>query len=340
MAAGASVGRFMTADETISAVVGAASPDLVSVIVVAYRQEAYIRAAVRSVFAQTYPNLEIILSDDCSPDRTFEIMQEEAAAYRGPYKLILNRNATNLGVAGNYNRAAELAGGELLIVQDGDDISRPDRVAVVARAALEPTAVDMVCSQVVIIDGDGQGGEPWLRPPVEPLTLEGALDRGSISALGCAAAYSRSLWTIYGPIDSEVLQEDMVLPFRALLGRGIRVVDEPLVQYRVHDANLFAFKGALEGQKAVRPRPARRRWARSADAICRDWRRAWVAAGRDGAIFDDRLGRQLKARAYDAELYDRSRGYALGKALWGLVDGLTLRNVAGLVRRHVVRAGR
>ncbi len=202
-----------------------------------------------------------------------------------------------------------------------------------ARAAVEPTPVDMLCSQVVVIDGAGQGAEPWPRPAVDPLTLEGALNRGSISALGCAAAYSRSLWTIYGPMDSEVLQEDMVLPFRALLGRGIRVVDEPLVQYRVHEDNLFAFKG----KAAVRPRPVRRRWARSTAAISRDWQRDWVSSGREKAAFDRLFRSRMTLRAYDAELYDRSRSYALLAVFRGLGEGLTLRSFAGLLKRHVLR---
>ena len=44
--------------------------------VCAYKQEQFIREAVEAALAQTYSPLEIILSDDCSPDRTFEIMQE------------------------------------------------------------------------------------------------------------------------------------------------------------------------------------------------------------------------------------------------------------------------
>ena len=48
---------------------------LVTFALFAYNQENYIRAAVEGAFAQTYQPLEIILSDDCSKDRTFEIMQ-------------------------------------------------------------------------------------------------------------------------------------------------------------------------------------------------------------------------------------------------------------------------
>ena len=55
---------------------------LVTFALFAYNQERYIREAVEGAFAQTYEPLEIILSDDCSTDRTFEIMQEMVANYR------------------------------------------------------------------------------------------------------------------------------------------------------------------------------------------------------------------------------------------------------------------
>ncbi|HUF60663.1 MAG TPA: glycosyltransferase, partial [Verrucomicrobiales bacterium] len=51
---------------------------LVSFLLLAYNQEQYIHEAVEGAFSQTYSPLEIILSDDCSTDRTFEIMREMA----------------------------------------------------------------------------------------------------------------------------------------------------------------------------------------------------------------------------------------------------------------------
>ena len=56
---------------------------LVTFALFAYNQEQFIREAVEGAFAQTYEPLEIILSDDCSTDRTFEIMQEMASACEG-----------------------------------------------------------------------------------------------------------------------------------------------------------------------------------------------------------------------------------------------------------------
>ena len=82
---------------------------LVTFALCAYNQERFIREAIEGAFAQTYEPLEIILSDDCSSDRTFEIMQEMAAAYAGAARIKLNRNASNLGIAGHVNRLIELS---------------------------------------------------------------------------------------------------------------------------------------------------------------------------------------------------------------------------------------
>ena len=61
---------------------------LLTYCLVTYNQEKYVRESVLSAFAQTYLPLEIVLSDDCSTDRTFEIMRELAAGYREPHRIV------------------------------------------------------------------------------------------------------------------------------------------------------------------------------------------------------------------------------------------------------------
>ena len=100
---------------------------LVSFILLAYNQERYIHQAIDGALSQAYSPLEIILSDDCSPDRTFAIMQEKASAYVGPHEIVLNRNSQNLGLGRHYSRAMELAHGEIVELAAGDDISLPSR---------------------------------------------------------------------------------------------------------------------------------------------------------------------------------------------------------------------
>ena len=68
--------------EDLEDTTGSGSPErpLVSALVLGYNQESIIRKAVEGAFAQTYIPLEIVLSDDCSTDRTFDIMREMAAS--------------------------------------------------------------------------------------------------------------------------------------------------------------------------------------------------------------------------------------------------------------------
>src|SRR4249919_1275211 len=94
---------------------------LLTLVVASFNQEKYIEQAVRSALAQTYSPLEIIISDDCSRDRTFVIASEITSIYKGPHKIRLNRNLTNLGIGGHVNRIMELCHGQLVIASAGDD---------------------------------------------------------------------------------------------------------------------------------------------------------------------------------------------------------------------------
>src|SRR5512138_1410799 len=106
----------------------------VSFMIWCYNQELYIREALEGALSQDYTPLEIIVSDDTSTDSTFDIVQEVAASYRGPHKLVLSRNRQNLGIGGNVNRAVSLCHGELIVMAGGDDISLPHRTSKIVEA--------------------------------------------------------------------------------------------------------------------------------------------------------------------------------------------------------------
>lgn len=101
---------------------------LVTFALFAYNQEKYIREAVEGAFSQTYSPLEIILSDDCSSDRTFEIIEEMAREYQGPHLVKVRRGERNVGVIDHVISVARLSLGELLVVAAGDDYSFANRV--------------------------------------------------------------------------------------------------------------------------------------------------------------------------------------------------------------------
>jgi GT2 family glycosyltransferase len=210
-------------------------PVLASFVVVAYNQEKLICEAAEGAFSQTYSPLEIILSDDCSTDSTFAIMQKMARNYKGPHKIILNRNERNLGIAGHVNRTAEIFSGEVWIGAAGDDVSLAERSAVVMAALQGNPSWQSVVSGVELF-GEMSGLErPFYRHrnlSLLELCLEPPPPRG------CAAAYRRRVFTDFPPLSSDCQAEDMALSFRAgLLGIAGSIPDI-LVRYRVSGSSL------------------------------------------------------------------------------------------------------
>ena len=93
----------------------------VSVIIPVYNDERFIEDCLLSLKMQTFKDFEVILIDDCSTDRTFDIVQEKFPDPR--IKII--RNDVNLKTAGSRNRGIDLALGKHIFFMDHDDMIVP-----------------------------------------------------------------------------------------------------------------------------------------------------------------------------------------------------------------------
>jgi glycosyltransferase involved in cell wall biosynthesis len=102
------------------------SRPLVSLGLPVYNGEKYLRRAIDSLLAQDYENLELIISDNASTDRTVEICQEYQLKDR---RVHYYRNEKNMGGAWNFNRVLELARGEFFMWTADDDIWKPEFIS-------------------------------------------------------------------------------------------------------------------------------------------------------------------------------------------------------------------
>lgn len=128
---------------------------LVTFALFAHNQEEYIREAIEGEFALTYEQLEIILSDDCSTDLTFEVMQEIADTYDGPNEVRARQNVVNLGLAGHVNTVVQHSNGEILLLSAGYDISLPNRTCMSVDIINENTNAAAVLLSADVIDDTG-----------------------------------------------------------------------------------------------------------------------------------------------------------------------------------------
>ena len=235
----------------------------VSLFVLAYRQEAVVAAAIAGAFAQSCDEpLEILLSDDASPDGTYRVMQAMAAGYRGPHSVRLNRNPRNLGLIGHLNRVMTLVSGDFVVQNAGDDVSAPDRVARLAAAWAADGRVRAVHSAVRRLDAAG-GAAPMVPrwPPMDGVTPAEVIADGRPGRrrhlIGASMGWDRRLWDAFGPLPETALIEDRPIAFRAALEGRIAWLDAALVDYRPGGAS------DGEGAEPAAYRLARARWHRS-----------------------------------------------------------------------------
>lgn len=128
------------------------SGPLISVCVVTYNQESFIKDCLTSVLAQ-YPDMdmEILVGDDASTDGTSEIIGQVASA--SPGRIEYFRHDRNLGPAGNYRFLIERARGEFIAHLDGDDFWMPGKLAQqVAFLRAHPECAAVYTNAAVISD--------------------------------------------------------------------------------------------------------------------------------------------------------------------------------------------
>lgn len=97
----------------------------VSVIIPVYNAENYIKECLDSVLSQSLPELEVLCIDDCSTDRSVEVISQEALR---DARVVLIRNECNMGAGETRNRGIALAKGKYFFFLDADDFLAEDAV--------------------------------------------------------------------------------------------------------------------------------------------------------------------------------------------------------------------
>lgn len=202
-----------------------------SFILLSYCQEDTIAAAVESLLDQKCEPLEIILSDDASPDRTFAIIEETVSGYSGPHTVIARRNDDNMGVNRHAELLINMAKADLMIFTAGDDINLPHRAFRTIEAHRE-TGAKLLYSDARTTTREGTPGNKSYRGAVlyGDYTLE-KVATGFALYLGATVAWHKDLHRKYGGWPRNNAHEDLILGFRAAMEESLHYIPEELVTY-------------------------------------------------------------------------------------------------------------
>lgn len=221
-----------------------------SVGLTVYNGENYLAQALDSVLAQTFADFELIISDNCSTDRTAEICQAYAAR---DSRIRYSRIGMNVGAGPNFNRVVKLARAPLFKWMAHDDALEPDFLAACMDIMTQDPDCVLVHSAIKLIDDDGHpiiinprghiiDGHGNRHHDLEPLHL----CEGAEPTRRFGEALRRMNWctALFGIIRKDALlrthllggyyeADRILLAELALLGH-FRQIDRPLFVKRCH----------------------------------------------------------------------------------------------------------
>lgn len=205
-----------------------------TMILMTFNQENTVEEAVRSCLDQDSEPIEILISDDCSTDNTWEIVKKSVDNYTGPHKITLNKNTRNLGLIEHYNFCFKKALGDFIIVCARDDISYPLRTRKIL-TTFERTNALLIFSQINLnaVNSSEQISEHKIDQLFLQTTNMFHAARADALVVGATCAYSKELFQMFGFLPDNSLYEDIILGFRACLEKRVVMLEEQLVHYRL-----------------------------------------------------------------------------------------------------------
>ena len=229
-----------------------------SVCLPTFNGERFVAEAIQSILAQTFEDFELVIVDDCSDDRTREIV----GSFADP-RMVVYQNDRRLGIPGNWNRCIELARGEYVCVFHQDDLMLPENLARKVPVLDAHPTVGMVHSAVELRTEEPAPpvSDTWLEQSPEDLVSDGrTYFHKLLLRQNCICAPTvvgrRELITRLGGFNEGLgFACDYELWMRMCLEAGVAYLNTPLVVYRWHAQNAshhFRFeRGLAEAQSAA-----------------------------------------------------------------------------------------
>ncbi len=213
---------------------------LISICVPVYNVEAYVERCMHSLLKQTYANIEYVIVDDCSTDKSLDVIQSVIAGYpQRKAQIHILHNDSNHGLAYTRRVSIEAATGEYILCVDSDDYIELNMVKRLYQAC------NTHCCDIVIggyLDEKSSGKQVTNTPvPFQhnDFLLEALEDR--ICRLS-GKLVRRSLFSMpevsFAPEGMDYLEDRIVLLYLSGAARYIDVIPQPLYHYILHDGSI------------------------------------------------------------------------------------------------------
>lgn len=207
----------------------------ISVIIASYNHAPYVESSIRSVMAQTYSNIELLVIDDGSTDGSVEVIEQLQREFG--FYFVAQKNQ---GLSRTLNMAIARSTGEYVAPFGSDDIMLPGRLALQIEYMRDKPEVGICAGAVTKIGADGMplgNDKPpyWRRLDFDDIFLN--RKPGSPAA---TLLFRREVLDAVQGFDPDISLEDLYIELKVTrAGWFIDVLGEVLALYRVHESNTY-----------------------------------------------------------------------------------------------------
>lgn len=216
---------------------------LATVILPVYNDEKYILDMLDSVANQTYKNIELLIIDDGSTDKSVDLIKEWIKERSGNLSVKLHVNSETQGLTANINRGVTEARGDYILLADHDDVWHTDKIT--KQVNYLQANQDVICcfSDRRLIDNDGKvifDSEYRLTNFNRNYASfqDFCLRQTKFSSNVMCFVNERNIVEKVFPIPSEIIEHDYYIALMFSIYKKIGYIHETLIDYRIHKSNL------------------------------------------------------------------------------------------------------
>ena len=216
------------------------SSPLVSVVIPCYNHQYYVEKSLKSVIAQTYKNIEIIVIDDGSKDNSVKVLKE----LQKNNKFILECQE-NMGVCNTLNRAIGMSNGKYIAILASDDYWDLTKIEKQVKVLETSKNSEFCFTQALEFDSNtDKNMRIFPKNPLSGNVLNSVFVRQHVPA--GSMMFSKNLFDKLSGFDESLKEEDWDFVIRSAANTNFTSIKEPLFFYRSHESNIMKKRGRKE----------------------------------------------------------------------------------------------
>jgi glycosyltransferase involved in cell wall biosynthesis len=212
---------------------------LLTVFTPVFNLEKYIDETIKSILSQSFSDFEYILIDDCSTDRSVEIIE----AFNDP-RITLIKNKTNQGISYNRNYALDQAKGKYIAMIDGDDLALPNRLLKQIEFLEKNSAYGILGTEIIKINSKGEQLDNIVTYNIPDNEIPSRMLFNNYIATSSTMIRLEAIGEIRFKKEF-IVAEDYEVWIRLIRNCKIGHIREPLTKYRIHNDSISIKKQQL-----------------------------------------------------------------------------------------------